>query len=367
MNRLFASLLILASAAPAAAHTASDSFLTLSGAEGKWDLAIRDIDDALILDVDGNGEVTWGEIAGREDAIADYALSRLSVGTPGGPCAVRPGPAALSKHTDSMYVSFPLRLVCPEGATSLIIGYRLFFDRDRQHRGLVRVDGGETLVFSPGRTEQTVSLRDGPGALRTFAAFVAEGAHHVAGGLDHILFLVALLLPAVLRRQGGRWVPAAGLRGTLAEVAKVVTAFTAAHSVTLSLAVLGFARLPSRLVEPAIAVSVAVAALENLRPVFGPKRWVVAMTLGLLHGFGFSSALSDLGLAGARLAPALVGFNVGVELGQLGLVAAVVPLSFLARRTIAYRRWILVGGSAAIAALALVWSIERALGVSFWR
>src|SRR5207237_6316148 len=131
------------------------------------------------------------------------------------------------------------------------------------------------------------------------------------------------------------------------DMARVVTAFSVAHSTTLTLAVLGVARMPARLVEPAIAASVAIAAANNLWPLFGRDRWAVAFALGLLHGFGFSSALADGGFSGAGLATALLGFNLGVELGQLALCAAFVPLGFVTRRTAAYRLVGLTGGSCA--------------------
>jgi hypothetical protein len=174
-----------------------------------------------------------------------------------------------------------------------------------------------------------------------------------------VLFLIALLLPSVLRRGPEGWRPVSAIRPALGDVARIVTAFTAAHSLTLSLAALGLVSVPARLVEPAIAASVALAAANNVRPVFGAERWVVAFALGLLHGFGFSSVLSDAGLAGGALARALVGFNSGVELGQLAIVAVFVPAAFFLRATRAYRRLALVGGSLAITALSVVWIVER--------
>jgi len=154
------------------------------------------------------------------------------------------------------------------------------------------------------------------------------------------------------------------IRPALSDVGRIVTAFTAAHSLTLTLAAMGLARMPARITEPAIAASVVVAAANNLRPsgpIFGRDRWVVAFALGLVHGFGFSSALSDAGLRRAGLLTSLVGFNAGVELGQLAVVGAFIPLAFVARRTALYRRVALPGGSAAIAAVAAFWFVERAL------
>ncbi len=118
--------------------------------------------------------------------------------------------------------------------------------------------------------------------------------------------------------------------------------------------------LPSRPVESAIALSVMLAALNNLWPVVHARRWAVAFAFGLVHGFGFASVLADLGLPSGALLLALVGFNLGVELGQLMIVSAFLPLAFALRRTWTYRRIILDGGSAAIALIAAVWLVERA-------
>ena len=144
------------------------------------------------------------------------------------------------------------------------------------------------------------------------------------------------------------------------DVFKVVTAFTVAHSITLSLAALSVISLPSRLVESAIALSVLLAALNNLWPVVGRGRWLVAFGFGLIHGFGFASVLADLGLPQGALALALLGFNLGVEVGQLAIVAAFLPMAYALRRSFFYRRVVLLGGSLLIAAVAAAWFVERA-------
>ena len=181
---------------------------------------------------------------------------------------------------------------------------------------------------------------------------------HIASGIDHLLFLLALLLPAVLRRERGAWLPVTTFRAALVEVAKIVTAFTVAHSVTLSLSALDILRLPARFIEPAIAASVVVAALQNLvRP--ASDRWWVAFVLGLLHGFGFSAVLVDLGLPRRDLVVTLFGFNVGVELGQLAVVAVFLPVAFWCRVSPYYRHVGLTLGSVAIALVASVWFMQR--------
>jgi hypothetical protein len=142
-------------------------------------------------------------------------------------------------------------------------------------------------------------------------------------------------------------------------VLRIVTAFTLAHSITLSLATLGFVSLPSRWVESAIAASVVLAALNNVWPVFHGRRWMVAFGFGLIHGFGFASVLIDLGLPQGALALALLGFNLGVECGQMAIVAAFLPLAFVLRHSAFYRRLVLRLGSLLITALASTWLAER--------
>ena len=181
--------------------------------------------------------------------------------------------------------------------------------------------------------------------------------------MDHILFLVSLLLPAVLVRARSAWQPGASFRSALIDVAKVVTAFTLAHSITLSLAALSIVVLPSRFVEAGIALSVVLAALNNLFPVLANGRWIAAFGFGLLHGFGFAGALQDLGLPADSLALSLFSFNLGVEAGQLAIVAVFLPLAFALRSTWAYRRVVFAGGSFVIAAIATIWLVERAFDV----
>jgi hypothetical protein len=165
------------------------------------------------------------------------------------------------------------------------------------------------------------------------------------------------------QRQSQGWQPVDTFSQALWDVLRIVTAFTVAHSITLSLATLGLVSLPSRLVESSIAASVVLAALNNVWPVFHGRRWMVAFAFGLIHGFGFASVLVDLGLPQGALALALLGFNLGVEGGQLAIVAAFLLLAYPVRRTAFYRRAVLLGGSLLIALVAAVWLVERAFNL----
>jgi hypothetical protein len=360
-------LLLLTAASAAVAHKPSDSYLTIevksSSIEGRWDIALRDLDFALGLDADGNGELTWGEVRARHAEIAAYATARLQVSADDQPCAIEVGAQQVDSHTDGAYSVLPLVLHCSATAPSQLgIAYTLFADLDPQHRGLLNLQArglARTAVLGPQQPAQRFEL----GALdrwSQFGTYVREGVWHIWVGLDHILFLLSLLLPSVLVWQGARWNAVERGRDAFWDVFRIVTSFTVAHSITLSLAVLGVIELPTRLVESVIALSVVFAALNNVRPVVTARLWMVAFGFGLVHGFGFASVLAALGLPRDALALALVGFNVGVEIGQLAIVLLFLPLAFAIRRTTFYRRWVMLAGSLAIATLATVWFFERA-------
>ena len=369
-------------ASVAQAHKASDSFLTLhvdsAKITGQWDIALRDLDIVLDLDRNGDAVIDWGEVRLRHAEIASYALSHLALreaGPAGAACTLAVSDHLIDNHTDGAYAVMKLTGSCPSAASTLSVNYSLLFDLDAQHRGLLKLSSSDTgssgngtkpfvvsAVFpAENRTQSFVLVA--PGTLSQFATFVADGVKHIAIGFDHILFLVALLLPAVLVRNKRNWTPVADLPTALWSVFRIVTAFTVAHSITLSLAVLDVVQLPSRFVESAIAASVLITALDNLWPFLPRKRWLVAFSFGLLHGFGFASVLVDLKLPASTLVLSLFGFNVGVEIGQLVLVAVLVPLAFISRASWGYTRVVLGAGSVVIAAISLGWLLERSLNL----
>jgi hypothetical protein len=364
MNRWLALLLLLASFA-AQAHKPSDSYLHLKvdGARvtGQWDIALRDLEQAIGLDSNGDGEITWGELRARHADIAAYALARLSFSGDAQSCPLRVTGHEVDRHSDGAYEVLRFAADCGSAPAQIEIGYTLFFDFDAQHKGLLNLEYQgriQSLVFTPERSKQHFALGE-MSAWRQFLSYGREGVWHIWIGYDHILFLLSLLLPAVLLRERRHWVPVAQFGDAFWDVLKIVTSFTVAHSITLSLAALGLISLPSRLVESAIAASVVLAALNNLWPLVGGRRWVVAFAFGLVHGFGFASVLAELGLPRDALVLALVGFNLGVEAGQLAIVAAFLPLAYYLRAGVFYRRVVLLGGSAMIVAVALVWLAER--------
>ena len=362
---------------PAWAHKPSDSYLTMTAGDSsnitiRWDIALRDLDYMLQLDRDDNGDLTWGEVRQRAGDITRLATERLTLTAAGSPCKlVTTADMQVDKHSDGNYAVLSLNAQCPKLIAPLKANYSLLFDVDPSHRGLVQwiapapagVTGvAQALIFGTESAEQTLALTPAS-AWQTLRQYAIDGVWHIWIGYDHILFLLSLLLPAVLIRRAGQWDPAPKLGGAFIEVLKVVTAFTLAHSITLSLAALQIISLPSRLVESVIAASVIVAALNNVRGTIDKRRWVMAFAFGLIHGFGFASVLADLGLPQGALALALIGFNAGVEIGQLGIVAIFLPVAFWLRGTRFYRVGVLICGSLLVALLASWWLIQRAFNL----
>lgn len=351
---------------PAHAHKPSDSYLSLAIADnkidGQWDIALRDLDLAIGLDRDDNGELTWDEIRARHADIAAYALARLALSSNGSNCPTNPVQHLIDNHTDGAYAVLRFSAECSDKIESVDIDYKLLFDLDPQHKGLLKLESPgkvATAIFSPDRAKQGFVLAEA-GALRQFTDYLKHGIWHIWIGIDHILFLLSLLLPAVLVYASKKWYPSDSFKASSMDVLKVITAFTVAHSITLTLAALDFVALPSRWVESAIAASVVIAALNNVFPLFQGRRWVAAFVFGLVHGFGFASVLADLGLPQSALVIALLGFNLGVEIGQLAIVVVFLPLAYALRKTWFYQKVVLVAGSILIALLAAIWLVERA-------
>ena len=377
---------ILALALPwssaASAHIASNGFLTLnvegSNITGTIELALRDAELAIGLDSNRDGKITWGEARARQHDLELYVRSRLSISGDGSSCAQEFAPIEVNQRVDGNYLWLPFTATCGVRLTRLLIDYRLLQDIDPSHRGLLTVTawgatqtgvlgggvlGGDTpsggVLGGPGA--KVIAL-DHPSAWRAFVEYARTGVWHIWSGIDHLLFLLSLLLPAVLKRRNQQWEAVPLARPAFVNILKVVTAFTLAHSITLSLAAFDVVRLPSRLTESVIAASIIVAALNNIFPKVTEGRWRIAFAFGLLHGFGFASVLADMGLPPGARVVSLVGFNLGVELGQLAVVAAVMPLAYAVRASTFYRSTVMQWGSSAIAALALVWLVQRAIG-----
>jgi hypothetical protein len=321
---------------------------------------------AIGLDADDDGRITWGELQSRSSAISAYALSHLRVDADAEICTPQVKDQLVDYHSDGAYAVLRFSLQCPVRPSRLNIRYTLLFDLDAQHRGIAQVrhaEGSKSFILGNTQRERSVDLEDGSLSDQVLD-YGREGVWHIWIGLDHVLFLLALLIPSVFVRQRRMWQPAPSFWAAFLDVCKIVSAFTLAHSITLSLAALGVISLPMSLVETAIAVSVVFAALANVSGFCPRYRWLLAFGFGLIHGFGFANVLADLGLPSSTLVVALLAFNLGVELGQLAIVGAFLPLAFSVRDNRLYQFISLKGASAIIALLAFVWVLERSMGIA---
>ncbi|MEJ8854158.1 HupE/UreJ family protein [Variovorax robiniae] len=366
---------------PALAHKASDAYLQLSSADGilhlRWDVSLRDLDAVLDLDRNEDQKLSWGEVRGRMDDIRTYALAHLRLQE--GRCTLTEAqPTALESRVDGSYLVLQLRSPC-ELAGGLRIDYSLFREVDPTHRGLLRIDRGDGQALAlqsldPAAGAVTVSLAlpgsgspngegnghgDSPSSRSGGATFFLDGIHHILIGYDHILFLISLLLPAVLVRSGGKWRPVAQWQQAVWPIVSTVTMFTLGHSITLALAGLQIVSLSPRLIEPAIALTIIVAAVDNIVPLLRGRRRIFTFLFGLIHGFGFANVLAELDLPVKRFVTALLEFNLGVEAGQLIVVSIALSVLLALRWQPRYPPLVLRGGSAFAMGIAAIWFVER--------
>jgi len=385
-----AALLLGLAAGAASAHKASDAYLQLQlaaqAASLRVDVALRDLDVALDIDADGDGKLTWGEVRRAWPVIEDYLRSHVDVRG----CTWTQSSRALEKRIDGVYAALMLTGDCSITAEP-VIRYTALHDVDPTHRGLAHIEMAgrpstlrvldpthpahiEPAHRAPIEPREADEIRDpapiaqadsgSPAAYEQHASFLREGVQHILTGYDHVLFLLCLLLPSVMRRGPQGWQPVQRLGQALWPVLGIVSAFTIAHSITLGLAASGRVSLPPSVIEPAIAVTIVLAAIDNLRPLFGGRRALVTFAFGLVHGFGFAGVLAELNLAPAQFAWALLQFNLGLELGQLMIVAAAVAVLFVLRAQPRYPAWAIRGGSCAAILIGTLWFIERTAQVA---
>ncbi|MFT4047364.1 MAG: HupE/UreJ family protein [Solimonas sp.] len=353
--------------ATAFAHLGSQSYLNvdISGERigGRLVMSLVDIALALKIDTALPADDLRAAVVARPDAVRGYVQQHLKIVANGQARLLDYGRIVDATQNGEEFIVVDFSARTADAIQALDVGYTLFFEDDLQHQCLARITWGgaaaEEVVFAVGTAYQ--QFAHAAGAARGFRQFLRAGVWHIWTGYDHILFLIALLIPAVFVRTPTGRAPVPSLGPALIRVTTIVTAFTVAHSITLSCAVLGWIHLPSRLVESAIAGSVFVAAALNFRlRTAGISGAWLAFAFGLLHGFGFASALSELDLGSQQIWRPLVAFNLGVELGQLAIVAVFFPIAYLLRGTRFYRLGVVQGGSAAVCACAAVWFCARA-------
>jgi len=385
------------SAVKTEAHSPDQSYLYLriykDAIGGRYELTSKDMNKALGLNLPD--KLTLELVTPHLPTIYEYIKSRSNIKSDLGTYSLKftePEVLNLDEMEDFVRFHFDLEGV-DKIPDELDIYYNLLFDKDDKHRGMLITEynwkagivDNEALfsnIYSGDKTQQSLSLKDAS-LWKGFVALVKLGVWHIWIGLDHILFIVALILPAVVRRRNefvplslstanDNWVPVERFKPAFIYIIKIITFFTIAHSITLALAALGFINLPSWFVESLIALSIALAAFHNIKPIFKGKEWMIAFGFGLFHGFGFASVLGEKGLSGDFMTLSLLGFNVGVELGQVLIICMIFPFLFLLRKLKIYPP-IIKYGSIALIFISIYWFIERAfdidlqLGAYFWK
>jgi hypothetical protein len=372
-----AAVLLTVAPSPASAHSAEQSLLYLNISDraltGTVEFPFGDLREVFGLELDGSDDAITAEIAASEAELFSYAQEHLAIGAAGVEWDMTFDNFYLFREEGAglEFVIAEFVAAVPNGVVprELEITFDPFFDEIPNRDSLLLIandwttgvfDNGEEalLTFGPERRSQQVDLGD-TSQWSNFSASVSLGVDHIKTGPDHILFVLALLLPAVLIFVGGSWSPTDGFASSLWRVLKIATMFTLAHSITFTLAGLGILPLPSsKIIEAVIAISIAAAALHNIKPLMPNREWLLSFVFGLFHGMGFASLVSGLDASKSTQLVSLLGRNVGIEIGQAGVIVLVFPALFMLRRT-SYYRLVLVGGSLALAIVSLAWAFER--------
>ncbi len=408
------------SAAGVHAHSTDETYIWLNPQadhyDGEVQIRLEDLRNYLNLEIPKEYEAAKAAVIANSEIIRKYVSQHYSIKQLDGaeiPIEFLPLDLLLSEGFGHFAI-IPYRTpVLAPVPPKLIVRSTLFYEYDKYSRSLLCMSYNDFkkeeypeqfhhAVFSPWNSEQEIDLENAEMLKAGKRYYLWEGVRHIWIGTDHILFLITLLLPSVLllkTKEGdetkadkdasnkllpspaetlaetadeqlgdgatgffSRWIPVEGFPAAFWNIFKIVTVFTIAHSITLSLASLDFITLPSQLVESIIALSIILIAINNIFPTFHDKSWIVLFVFGLFHGLGFASVMQDLPFRMANLTPLLVCFNVGVEIGQIVIVLAVFPIIYWLRKSKFYQPVFLIAGSALMCVIAGKWFIERSLG-----
>jgi hypothetical protein len=367
--------LLVALPSTVAAHVIGQSYLYLQVTEtdltGRFEIALEDLNPALGLSGTPR-EITAGNVREHLAFLRDYVSRHIVISADGIPLDITF--LETDQPVGAGYVRLPIDIsgyeTVPEQIT---FEYSILFDEDPTHQGFVLIESnwatgtfaneaGISLVFLPVGRSDTLDLTT-KGRWTGFVAVIRLGMDSFWEGLDHVLFLIALLIPAVMKREDGRWQPVERFGSAGRSVLKLLASFAVGYGIALLLAAPGVVALPARLWEIGIAVSVAVAALNILVPVLHGRLWLVVLGFGLFHGFGFAAAMAKAGVTEEFLWLSLLAFAIGLEISQLVLAAILVPALFLFRRLWLYPRLFMPASALFILAVSLAWLAERSLDI----
>jgi len=345
-------------------HASGENYIFIDVFEkaikGRFELHLSDINEHLKL-----------KLPDQLEAVEAYVAEHSEIGAGGDVYAVEISTNKVISLPQGEFLQLEFEIDLPEGVPDVLtVRNTMFFEYESKHRGLVCLNrnakdgeayGAEytALVLSPSNPEKELDLLNVSG-LEGFIGFIKQGAWHIAIGWDHILFLLALTFPLVLRREGGRWQAVDAAGQALANAIRVMICFTVAYSLGLILGATGVVSLPARPVESIIALSIFVVAIHNIFPVLHGKAWLLTLAFGLFHGLGFAFMLGNLQFRMVDLLKTVIAFIIGVGFGECVIVAGAVLVFLLLRKQTWYARVVLVGGSALTGLVGMYWFVERA-------
>lgn len=364
----------------ASAHSGEESHVYLqvydSSIEGRVEYPIADFNEIFGVELPDDPEAVVGEIEELVPQVQSYTEDHFWLGDSSGQWPLVFEGYEILETGSGLYLLFPFE-VGVDFANEVPREFNVFYEAIIESKpersafliiendwrsGTFRNEGTPLLRFTSEQSSKLVSL-DEESAVTAFTAVVGLGAEHIQIGSDHILFILALVLPSVLIFSAARgWQPAGSFGSSLWRVTKIATSFTIAHTITLTLGGLGIVEISPAVVEPIIAISIALAAWHNLKPVFFNNEWLIAFVFGLFHGFGFAGLLGDLGLDRSNRVISLLGFNLGIELGQVAIILLLFPALFLLRRVRVYVPFMKIA-SGALILIALGWFADRVFGL----
>ncbi len=377
-----ASVLVLFTlATPGASHADDQSYLYLDVSDlelaGRVEFPLSDIETVFGIDFvnDASDDDTLALIDGRLAELQAYADEHLAISTADGTELTIDfeGRSLLSTDKfdqDNNYLWLPFELsgYGTPAPRQFVITFDPFFDEIDGRDALIVIEndleggiyGNEAdflVAFDADNRTRDIDLGDAS-SLKNLTASIDLGVDHIKTGPDHVLFVLVLLIPSVLVFRNG-WHPTNGFLSSLWRILKIATMFTIAHSITFSLAGLEILPLPpSKFVEAVIAISIALAAIHSIRPIFPNKEWLIAFGFGLFHGMGFATLVDGLDVSRSTQLVSLLGRNIGIEIGQVGVIVACFPALNLLRRTRYYLPF-LKGTAIVLSIIAVGWMIER--------
>lgn len=359
MNRLILLIIIFLSHLNfAIAHPLNTSIIDLDLNNTKPNLSVRfyifNLKTPLML----NSEPIAQTVYDKKDETIKYIISSIRIVNNNKKCSLMP----TSYKSEDLALIAKFNIICTQAIENLKIHYSLFFEFDKTQEGIMSISlptAEKSLVFSKHQKDYSIKLsKPNNSSFKDFKNFVIEGMWHIWEGIDHIMFLLMLLIPALVYTKS--------FKLALFDVLKIVTAFTISHSITLSLSMFNILNPPEQVIETLIAISVLITALNNIYPLISYKKeWLLAFGFGFIHGFGFANAMHEINLNRVNFFSAVFGFNIGVEIGQIVIVLVILPIIYALSFSKSYKKIVIPLLSITVANISLLWAIDRAFALHF--